>query len=174
MALIYFVIVLCVMAYVIKTSVAKAPFSEEKLKSYFSNVQKILIASNMILYKGDKAGENFLIAVKYSSTPISNLDVSKIYEISEKFHIHNKILLTNSAVASNPALIKTLKTYEIQVVNSLDFQKMINNSKSNSVLKTSNTLDDHCKIDKPVNPIQYEKAHSYGILSLFRDKPDRL
>ena len=169
--LVLFIIIICV----IKNSQTKnSNFRRDDLKKYFSNLQMVLNTSNITLYKGDKSGENFLIAVKYSSTPTSNLELAKVYEISEKFHIHNKILLSNENIASNPSLDKKLREYDIRVLNSSSFQKLINNSESLSVLETSDTSDDTCDIDESTSPIKYEKFNVHSILSFFRNKPDRL
>ena len=174
MEAIYFLIILIVIYNVTKTSKKTNYFNEEKLKIYFSNVQKIFNTSNMSLYKGDKSGENFLLAIKSSPTLISKLDLSTIYDIAEKNHIHNKILFSDEYINPNSSLYKTLEMYEIQILNNYDFKRLVSNADSLSVLKTSNTSDDNCTIDESTNPIQYEKNTSYGILSFFKNKPDRL
>ena len=175
MVVIYFFIIFFIIYNVsIKNSKNTKFLSEEKLKTYFSNVQKIYSTSNMSLYKGDKSGENFLLAIKFSSNPTSKLDLSTIYDIAEKNHIHNKILFSDEYINPNSLLYKTLESYEIQILSNYDFQKLTCNSDFLSVLRTSNTSDDNCNIDESTNPIQYEKNTSYGILSFFKSKPDRL
>ena len=147
-------------------------FNEEKLKKCFSNFQKVYTTSSMTLYKGDRSGENFLLAVKFSSTPISKLDISTIYDVSKKQHIHNKILVTYENINSDSALNKMLKESEIQILSSSDLQNLLSNSKTSSVLQTSDTSDDNCEIEESTNPIQYNK--DYGLFSFFKNKPDRL
>ena len=145
---------------------------EKKIRMYFTNVEKIFNSVDLILYKGDKSGENFLVAVKPNYLAFSILDLSKIYDISEKYHIHNKILLSDGHLTSNQSVAKKLKEYEIRVLNRFEFEKVIANSDSISILETSDTSNDNCHIDKANNPIKYEDNSS--IFSIFRKKEDRL
>lgn len=158
-----------------KSASTNTGFSEKTLKLYFSNVEKIgNTSANMTFYRGDKAGENFLLAIKYWNIPLSNLDISAMYDVAQKFHLHSKIIFTNENINMNPSLVKKLKEYDVQVMNSADFKNLINGSNTVSVLKTSDTSDDDCPIDESTNPIKYEKSGVRSILSFFRDKPERL
>ena len=174
MMFIYLFIMFIVIIKFINTVREKSLPNQQKLMMNFSNVQKLFTTSTMTIYKGDRSGENFLLAIKFPYKPISKLDLSTIYDIAEKNHLHNKILISNENVSSNPNLNKELKKYDIRIVNSLDFQKNMGSSNSSSILTTSDTSDDHCNIDEPNNPIKYINSDSKGIFSIFRNKPDRL
>ena len=182
MEFLFIILMIFILNYIFKKS-PSLTINENTLRRYFSNLEKISISSTMTLYKGDKSAENFLIAVKSLSTPISDDDMLRIYDTAEKFHLHNKILFTNENTKNNTNLIKKLKAYDIQVLNYSDIQKLINNiiipsnlktssnSKTTSILKTSDTSDDKCEIEEPNNPIQYKDS---GFFSFLRNKPDRL
>lgn len=173
-AIIYFLIIYFAIKYVTKYSKSHNFFNEVTLKSYFTNLQKVFLTSSMTLYSGDKSGENFLIAVKFSNTPISSLDLSTIYDVAERYHLHSKLLLCNQTLTSDSPLYKKSKEYEIQILNSANFMKLLNGTESDSVLTTSDTSDDVCDIDEPTDPIQNGAFNTHGIFSIFKDKPDRL
>ena len=174
MIFIYFLIIFIIVLNIISKVPKKDFFNEKKLIMNFSNVEKLYTTSTMNIYKGDKSGENFLLAIKLPYKTISNLDLSTIYDIAEKNHLHNKILISNENISSNPNLSKELKKYDIRILNSFDFQRMVIGLGSSSILTTSDTSDDDCDIDEPNNPIKYERSDSNSIFSIFRNKPDRL
>lgn len=165
-------IIFCVVIISISKSNTVNNLTEKKIRMYFTNVEKIFNSVDLILYKGDRSGENFLVAVKPNYLAFSILDLSKIYDTSEKYHIHNKILLSDGKLGSNQSVAKKLKEYEIRVLNHTEFEKIISNSDSFSILKTSDTSDDNCRIDKADSPIKY--VENSGIFSIFRKKIDRL
>ena len=120
MGVIYFFIIFIIVINIMNKSKTKMFINEQKLKENFSNIEKVFNTSTMTLYKGDKLGENFLLAIKSPSGTISKLDLSTIYDIAEKYHLHNKILFTNENINSNPSLNKELKKYNIRALNSFD------------------------------------------------------
>lgn len=172
MSFIYLLIIFIIVVNIINKSKTNIFPNELKLRENFSNVEKVFSTSTMTLYKGDKSGENFLLAIKSPSRPTSKLDLSTIYDIAEKYHLHNKILFTNEKINSNPSLSKGLKEYDIRVLNSFDFQKITSSSESSSILETSDTSDDNCEIDESTSPIKYQNSN--GIFSFLKNKSDRL
>lgn len=173
MSSVFFILFIFVIVYVIKkasSSSSYSYFNERKVRMYFSNVEKVFTSSTIALYKGDKSGENFLIAIKLTYSPISNLDLSTIYDVSVKYHIHNKILLSNEDISSNQLLSKKLKEYEIRVIGAYEFQNLMNGS--SSVLETSNTSDDNCHIDEANNPIKFVEP-KFNIFSILKSKQDK-
>ena len=174
MSIIYFFIIFIIVINIINKSKTNMFPDEQKLKENFSNIERVFSTSTMTLYKGDKSGENFLLAIKSPSRPTSKLDLSTIYDIAEKYHLHNKILFTNENISSNPSLNKGLKEYNIRALNSFDFQNIMNGLGSSSILETSDTSNDNCNIDESTSPIKYEKSDSNGIFSFLKNKPDRL
>ena len=109
-------------------------------------------------------------------------DIEKLYAIAQGLHIHTVVLATRNPITTTNSIYKKIREYGIDV---WDFQKLTalataqssaNATHSYSVLKTSDTSDDHCKIDpSSFNPIQDEKAaKTSSLFSGLFDKPDRL
>lgn len=180
------IVAFCIIVYF---SISKTNASIKNLFSsymnYLSNVKLFYSDAEILLYRADKSGENFVFAIKNNSSPFTIKDVSTLYDKSEKLHIHNKILITDYPVDSSSAIYKKVKEYQITIWNSKKLSNLIENefndsydssykSKSSSPLTTSNTSDDTCDIEDSVDPIQDGAFNTHGIFSLLGNKPDRL
>lgn len=151
--------------------------------NYMSNMKLLYSDGSILLYRGDKDGENFVFALKNNSSTFSSTDIYTLYEKAEKLHIHNKILITDYPIDSSSTIYKKVREYKIAVWNSSKLSSLINaeygeNSSytpsSSSALKTSDTSDDNCDIDESNDPIQDGAFNTHGIFSLLGNKPDRL
>ena len=149
-----------------------------KAKSIFSNAQKIYSNSSISIYQADASGENFIFALKNTDKAYSLNDIEILNEKSKKFHIHNKILITNYPITESDLIYIKLHEYKIDTWN---ISKLIPPSKdsdshySSSILKTSDTSDDTCEIDLNSNdPIQDGKLNTHSLFSLFGNKTEHL
>lgn len=198
-AFVYIIIIIYIFSFFSKFVKLQGLFDINFLKSYFSNVEKVYTTASMSLYKADRSGENFLFAIKNNSNPVTLSDLTTLYEIAEKYHIHNKVFVTEYQINNSSVLYKKIKEYEIQVWNSATIAKFTSytdttnnyinplkdkikmstsfNSSSQtsfSPIKTSDTSDDKCEIEEAFDPIQEGAFKTHGIFSIFRDKPDHL
>lgn len=136
----------------------------------FHNIRKDNSFPGLSLIYADSSGENYLFAQKTSMIPFSIMDIHTLYEQAQKSHIHNIIVLQLTASLPNNILNK-LKEYNIQIWDQNKINSLIYSPNTSSILSTSDTSDDTCKIDKnQFNPIQ--EPHSF-LKSIFK-KPDRL
>ena len=137
-------------------------------KEQFSNISENPY-SNLVFVNASNRGQNFLFSFKSNSYMYSLLDIDTIYEKAQKDHIRNIILLTRISLPEN--ISNKLKEYNIQVC---DYNKLISlaySSEPNSILQTSNTSDDTCKIEaNQFDPIQKPKSFLENLFS----KPDQL
>lgn len=151
-----------------------------KYMNYLSNAKLIYSNASILLYTGDKSGENFIFAVSNTSYPFSYKDICTLYEKAESLHIHNKILITDQTITTSSTLYKKLIEYDITIWNSKKLKSLMNDADSNlsyssSPLKTSDTSDDTCDIDDtPYDPIQDGSFNTHGIFSIFNNKIERL
>lgn len=176
---IFFIIIVSI--YIKSTSTSS--YILQTLKSIFSNVVVLYSDSNITLCRGDKAGENFLFAItinNYSAISLQSIEI--LYNRAEKLHIHNKVIITDYVVDSSSNISKKLKEYEIDIwdrkkllsISSTD-DSTFNSPYDSSVLKTSDTSDDTCYIDKNTDdPIQDGAFHTHGIFSIFNNKTEHL
>ena len=149
----------------------------------FSNIKEIAYEGDIVYIRADGKGENFLFVVKNMPTGITQNLINRIKEKSNQLHIHNVIFVTSSL--SDVNIIRTLKTNNIKywdnatiksfLIPNLDTENAINNVPEPTILSTSDTSNDKCKIEKSsFDPIQ-EGEHKVGsIFSGLFDKPDRL
>lgn len=155
--------------------------------NYLSNVNLFYSDGEILLYRADKDGENFIFALKNTSYHFSLKDVATLYEKAEKLHIHNKVLITDYPIDSSSAIYKKIKEYGITVWNSTKLTKLLENEfndsydttkysskHSSSALTTSDTSDDTCEIDEANDPIQDGTFNTHGIFSFLGNKPDHL
>lgn len=173
----FFIVSLCTPNTSTKNSISNLFISVLKNKQ-FSNIHKTYIDSNIVIYQADNDGENFIFLLKNNSMPLSLKDIEFFYEKAVKFHIHNKVVVTSLINDSSP-IYKKIREYEIDIWDTNKLQnlsKSKNNSiSSSSILKTSDTSNDTCKIDPyQNNPIQNGKSNTHSLLSIFGNKPDRL
>ena len=154
---------------------------------HFSNIATIYAYGNFYIIKADANGENHIFGVKNTLAPFTNSEITKLYEYSRKSHTHSVVLVTyNPILPSNPIYTK-IKKYGISI---WDYKKLLALSESNtsakqnsstqaittthSILKTSDTSNDTCKIEKnSFNPILNGNL-AEGLFSTLFDKPTRL
>lgn len=189
MALFVFFFIFIIAYYIYLSNNYYSPYALLKkvfLVKRFSNIATVATYNNFYLIRADADGENYLFGVKNNSAHLTNSEILKLYEYAHKAHIHSVVLVTFYPISSNTNYRK-LKQYGIEV---WDYKKLIalsasttpnTSSSSNgaisntySILKTSDTSDDKCKIDKnSFDPIQ-DGSLSEGLFSAFFDKPTRL
>ena len=150
----------------------------------FSNISTIYSYNNFYIIKADAKGENYIFGVKKTNSFFTFSEISKLYDYAQKNHIHSIVLVNYSPITPSDSIYKKIKEYGIDV---WDIQKLLslsevntpnssNNSITNnhSILKTSDTSNDKCKIEKSsFNPIQ-DGTLSEGLFSKLFDKPTRL
>lgn len=148
----------------------------------FSNISNVYSTSSLAIIRADNSGENYLFGVKKTATMFTVQDIEKLYAIAQGLHIHTVVIATKTPITTTNSIYRKIREYKIEV---WDYEKLIalskeissaNSSHTYSVLKTSDTSDDHCKIDpSSFDPIQDESAaKTHNIFSGLFSKPDRL
>lgn len=148
----------------------------------FSNISNVYSTSSLAIIRADNNGENYLFGVKKTATMFTVQDIEKLYAIAQGLHIHTVVIATKTPITTTNSIYRKIREYKIEV---WDYEKLIalskeissaNSSHTYSVLKTSDTSDDHCKIDpSSFDPIQDESAaKTHNIFSGLFSKPDRL
>lgn len=149
----------------------------------FSNIKEIAYEGDIVYIRADGKGENFLFAVKNSPTGITQNLINRIKEKSQQLHIHNVIFVTTSI--SDVNVIRNLKANNIKywdnttiksfLMPNLNTENAINNTSKPTILSTSDTSNDKCKIEpSSYDPIQEGEYKVGSIFSGLFDKPDRL
>ena len=144
------------------------PLLNKALKNQqFSSIKTILNSSDLTLITADSHGENYLFALKVNSMPFSSTQMDSIYDRANKLHIHNVVIINKDAILPSSPLGKKIVDYNFEVwtLNKLiSLARTSSNSNSTytkSVLRTSDTSYDKCKIDdNPVDPIQHGPSKS--------------
>lgn len=154
----------------------------EVIKSQgFSNVKTIYNESNYVCLKADLHGENFLFEVKNNLTPVGVTEINKLYHTAKSYHIHNCILVfSNNQI--NSEVMRKIEDYNIQLWDTKKLQSLLDiqttdikgNTYKQSVLQTSNTSDDKCKIESSYEPIQDYTNMKHSVFGSLFNKPDRL
>ena len=138
------------------------------IRDFLKRLEKIYKTNELVLYKANENGEDFIIAVKSKFYPVSNLDLLTIADVAKKQHIYDKVIITNENLYSDPQLAQSLKDYEIEVLSGYNLGLILRgldpvpeaNEISNNVYETAETA---------INPIQ-EKTKTHNIIQLFRKK----
>ena len=170
-----FIITIFIIYIVFKKIIKSQTISSNKLNDLFDaqnfhSITKDFSISGVSITSASSHGENYLFAQKNNMTQFSTMDITAIYEKANKFHIHNIVLLTSSTDVPSH-LLKKIKEYNIQIWDKNKIDSLIYSAHTNSVLSTSDTSDDKCKITTDnFEPIQ--EPHSF--LHTFFTKPDRL
>ena len=118
----------------------------------------------------------------FSALNFSVNDIEKLYSIAQGLHIHTVVIATKAPITTTNSIYRKIREYGIDV---WDLPKLTvlataqtssETPNSYSVLKTSDTSDDHCKIDpSSFDPIQDERAaKTNSLFSGLFSKPDRL
>lgn len=137
----------------------------------FSNISKFNPSQDLTFIYANSHGENYLFALKNTNSGFTTLDIDRIYEYSQREHIHNPVILVLQPSFSDN-LLKKIKEYNIQIWDNKKLESLISTYTFNSsVLPTSDTSNDTCKIDSnQFNPIQEPTS----LWKKFFSKPDRL
>ena len=138
-------------------------------KHNFTNILKSSV-NGMTLIKANSHGENYLFAFKLTNSAFTTLDIDRIYDTAQRGHIHNPVIVVLQPSFSDN-ILKKIKEYNIQIWDNNKLDSLTSTYTSSSVLSTSDTSDDTCKIDpSQFNPIQ-EPTNLWKRLFA---KPDRL
>ena len=138
-------------------------------KHNFTNILKTSINGTTFI-RANSHGENYLFVFKNLTSVFTTLDIDKIYEYAQKEHIHNPVILVSQPSFSDNLLNK-IKEYNIQIWDNKKLDSLISTYTTSSVLSTSDTSDDTCKIDpSQFNPIQEPTSLWKRLFA----KPDRL
>ena len=148
----------------------------------FSNIKTMLNSHNLTLITADSHGENYLFALKKDSLPYSSTELDSIYEKANKFHIHNVVIINKDSILPSSHLGKKIIDYNFEVWTLTKLISLAratsnnaNSTYTKSVLRTSDTSYDKCKIDtNPVDPIQQGPAKSRSLFGNWLRKPNRL
>lgn len=189
MSIIVFLFFICIIYFVFTSKVlnSTSPYSllrKALVTQRFSNIANIYANGSFYIIKADADGENYIFGVKTISSPFTNFEVEKLYELATKSHIHTIILATYLPITSSTPLYRKIKQYGIDVwdakkLTALAIDRNTTTSSSPvrtqySILKTSDTSDDTCQIDtNSFDPIQ-DGSLSEGLFSSLFDKPTRL
>lgn len=147
----------------------------------FSNVSTVFSNSYLNIIRADADGENYIFGIKKNSSFFNINDISQLYNFAQKNHIHTVILVTSVPISNTSSIYPKIKEYNIEI---WDFNKVLalaNESSTStsthnySILKTSDTSNDTCKIDtNSYNPIQEDSVKTHSIFSGLFDKPEHL
>ena len=146
----------------------------------FSNIKIINNSSNLRLITADSHGENYLFGIKSGNMQFSMIELDYIYDKAQKSHIHNVVIIIPRDISSSE-LQQKITDYNFEtwtLFKLLSLSKNTSNSSdtyTKSVLRTSDTSYDKCKIDNtPVDPIQHGPSKSHSILGNLFNRPNRL
>lgn len=180
--LFYIFIFYMVYKYVIKTS--STPYTllyKIFTVQQFSNISTVYSSSSLAIIQADNDGENYVFGVRKDANQFTVSDIEKIYSIAQALHIHTVVIATNIPITNTNSIYRRLKEYNIEVWDNKKLSALAsemssaNSSHNYSVLKTSDTSDDTCKIDEDsYNPIQETTLKPHSLFSGIFDKPDHL
>ena len=137
----------------------------------FHNIIRNTSIPGLLLIEASSHGENYLFAQKNNMIQFSITDINKIYQQAEKSHIHNIVILPLAHASLPNTILEKIKEYNIQIWDNSKIYSLISSPSTNSILSTSDTSADKCKIDTNYfNPIQEPSSFWKNILR----KPDRL
>lgn len=139
-------------------------FNINELTTLYEKAQKMHI-HNIVIINSSKAGFSNMIQQKISDYNIEVWDLNKLSSLA---------LANNGAIDSssfNNSAYSTTASYATRTSHTANIPHASN---ANSVLRTSNTSDDKCKIDtNSYDPIQEASNKSSFFSNLFK-KPERL
>lgn len=150
------------------------------LTQEFSNISNVYSTSSLAIIRADKSGENYVFGVKKDGTLFTVRDIEKIYAIAQGLHIHTIVLAVKAPITSTNSIYRKIREYNIDVWDAQKLaalateQSSATSNHTYSVLRTSDTSDDTCKIDTDsFDPIQEHSKPESLFSGLFR-KPDHL
>ena len=142
-----------------------------EIKTFFSSSTLHMVSANL-------HGENYVFATKKGDPHFSLTDLHTIYDLSKKSHIHNVVLFTSLKIPANSELSRKIRDYNFEVWDNAKIMSLLTSPSetyTKSVLRTSDTSYDTCKIDNStVDPIQPGKLKSHSLLGNLFNKPNRL
>ncbi len=151
------------------------------LVQQFSNISNVYSTSSLSIIRADKNGENYVFGVKKDGTLFTIRDIEKIYAIAQGLHIHTVVLAVKTPITNTNSIYRKIREYNIDVWDAQKLAALATQESSTtsshkySVLKTSNTSDDTCKIDtNSFDPIQEETLKPRSLFSGLFDKPEHL
>ena len=151
------------------------------LVQHFSNISNVYSTSSLSIIRADKSGENYIFGVKKDGTLFTVRDIEKIYAIAQGLHVHTIVIAVKTPITNTNSIYRKIREYNIDVwdaqkLSALATEKSsATSSHKYSVLKTSDTSDDTCKIDKnSFDPIQEETLKPHSLFSGLFDRPDHL
>ena len=181
--IIYFIIIFWIFKYIIKASSSAYSLLLRALTMQgFSNISNVYSNSTLAIIRADAKGQNYLFGARKDAMNFSVSDIEKIYSIAQGLHIHTAVIATKNPISNTNSIYRKIKEYNIEIWDLAKLTALATDkssataSHSYSILKTSDTSDDHCKIDpSSFNPIQDEKAaKTSSLFSGLFSKPDRL
>lgn len=151
------------------------------LVQQFSNISNVYSTSSLSIIRADNNGENYVFGVKKDNSLFTVRDIEKIYAIAQGLHVHTIVIAVKYPITTTNSIYRKLREYNIDVWDTQKLtalaseQSSANSSHNYSVLKTSDTSDDTCKIDtNSSDPIQEETLKPHSLFSGLFEKPDRL
>ena len=151
------------------------------LVQQFSNISNVYSTSSLSIIRADNSGENYVFGVKKDGTLFTVRDIEKIYAIAQGLHVHTIVIAVKTPITTTNSIYRKIREYNIDVWDAQKLaalaseQSSANSSHKYSVLRTSDTSDDTCKIDtNSFDPIQEETLKPHSLFSGLFDKPDHL
>lgn len=147
----------------------------------FSNISNVYSTSSLSIIRADNSGENYVFGVKKDGSLFTVKDIEKIYAIAQGLHVHTVVIAVKNPITTTNSIYRKIREYNIDVWDAKKLtalaseQSSANSSHNYSVLRTSDTSDDTCKIDTDsFDPIQEESLKPHSLFSGLFEKPDRL
>lgn len=147
----------------------------------FSNISNVYSTSSLAIIRADKSGENYVFGVKKDGSLFNVRDIEKIYAIAQGLHVHTVVLAVKTPITNTNSIYRKIREYNIDVWDAQKLTALASEASSAtsshkySVLKTSDTSDDKCHIDKnSFDPIQELSLKPRSLFSGLFDKPDHL
>ena len=171
-----FLITIIIIYIIYKKFAQKQNITSNKLNALFEaqnfhNITKDISIPGLLLITASSHGENYLFAQKNNMVQFSIMDINTIYERAQKAHIHYIVIFPLAYSTFSNTILEKIKNYGIQIWDNNKINSLIYSSNSSSVLSTSDTSDDKCKIDtNSFEPIQEPTSFWKDIFN----KPDRL
>lgn len=156
----------------------------------FTEKRTFVVNSYYKLFRSDSKGENYIFAICNETARFLIPDIISINEEAKKVHIHNVVIINQMRTPYPEKVERKIKEYGMELwdLNKLTTMSKVkkisdisdrnsydnNDTYIKSVLKTSDTSDDKCKIDiDSYDPIQDYSEKKSILDKLFR-KTDKL
>ncbi len=170
--LLFWLIFLYIIRYFSKSTYSSSSSLLKKVfdVQHFSDI-RLIRANGMEIVNASAHGENYIFGIR-NNMYFSINDINAIHHISERDHIHNVIIVTSSKTYIRPEIETKIKEYNMEIWDDEKLNSLLD--EANSTLKTSDTSDDTCEIEKDsFDPID-DTPEVTGLFDNIFDKPDRL